>query len=130
MPPAAPYQDLGPFPMTAVSDPQAIPPSPGANPFGAGYYTCTFVADDIMHAQPLAEIYHMSVVTLDAPAFQIFRGNAFWDYVLVGNNAWDPSIPMPMRSGDTVYIYFKQPPSITPAPQVTLWVRIPYSYYS
>jgi hypothetical protein len=120
-----PYRDLGGFPITAIADPD------GRNPFGAGLATCVINADTTFRsAIPLAEIYHVWVNSSPGAAFQVWRNQLQWDNVLVGNNAWDPSNPMPLRSGDSVFFYFNRPVTVMPLPRIVVWLREPYGFAS
>jgi hypothetical protein len=125
------YKDLGGFPLNAVADPT------GRNPFGSGYSTILLNADTSFRTSlPLVECYHMWVNSQVGSAFVIWRNMMMWDYVIVGNNAWDPAQPLPLRSGDTIYFYFNQPfqaqttPSVQPNPSAVCWLREPTTLWA
>jgi hypothetical protein len=122
-----PYRDLGAYPIQSVQDPN------GANPFGPNTYcTALVTADTTFHTNiPLTEIYHIWISSSPGTAFQVFKNQFQWDYVLVGNNAWDPSIPMPVRSGDMIWFYFNQEYLAAGSnPELVVYLREPLSYAS
>lgn len=125
MPAVVPYQDLGGFPLTAVADPT------GRNPFGAGYQTILVDADTTFKTQiPLAEVYHLFINAPAQASFQVWKNQLPWDNVLIGANAWDPSIPMPLRSGDTIYFFFNLPFAVASAVTAAVYIREPFAYQS
>lgn len=105
--------DLGSRTRTAQLDP--------LNPLGAGFWTVSFApADMTVNVDYL--IYHMSLKGPPGCALDIYRGTAFWDSVPSGNkNGWDPAQPLPMRQGDSLYLYYNT--LATPAPLATIWLR-------
>jgi hypothetical protein len=120
--PTAPYADLGGFQLPAATTANAT--TGLANPFGSGYALMTLTADITFHLDvALAELYHMYVNAPPGTAFQIYKNQLQWDYVLVGVNAWDPAQPMPIRPGDTVTMFFNQ--VATSNITGTAWLRQP-----
>jgi hypothetical protein len=109
------YADLGDREATAVQDP--------SNPLGAGFWTATFTPQNLA-TQQQCEVYHIVISGPAGSSFQIYRGTKFWDYVDRGDrNSWDPSQPMPVHPGDSVYFYWNTGSGT--APSVTLWLRQP-----
>jgi hypothetical protein len=124
-----PYRDLGGFPITSVVDPT------GRNPYGPNTYaTMVIDADTTFKTNiTLTEVYHVWVSAAVGSSFQIWRNTLQWDNVLVGANAWDPSQPLPIRSGDVIYFYFNQPFSTATNannPTAVVYIREPLAYYS
>jgi len=120
-----PYRDLGGFPFTPITDPT------GRHPFypNTGATVQVNADDTFKTAIALAELYHMYIGGASSVPFQIWRNQLQWDYVLVGANAWDPSQPLPLRSGDTIWIYFDTT-NLTLVTTVVAWLREPLAYAS
>jgi hypothetical protein len=105
--------DLGPRSAFGVLDP--------SNPLGAGNWTVTFPPSVLTITTPQFEVYHIAL-TGPGGFFSVFRNEDFWDTSLLATqNSWDPSQPMLLRSGDTVFFYFSI--GTGTRPQVTLWLR-------
>lgn len=74
---------------------------------------------------PQYQVYHMTVT--GGPAFaggRIYRGQQAWSTVQLdinGTNEWDPSQPLPMKSGQEIYVYWNAPVSGGSPPTVTIW---------
>lgn len=110
---------MGARPATAVKD------TTGINP---GNWTAALQPSDIQAKTDTFQCYH---IYLRAPlnpttstVATVLLNQYYWDVTLVGQfNSWDPSQPMLMTPGDTLYVAFNVPVSITPAPFVTCWFR-------
>lgn len=114
-----PYMTLGPRPVVATPD------TSGDNP---GNWTAVVDQSVISSTVPVMELYHMyleSPQLVGTPTTARVRLNAsLWDATLIGQlNSWDPSQPMLLTPGDTVYVEFNVPISTTPAPLVVCWFR-------
>jgi hypothetical protein len=106
-------QLLGPREQNGTADSE--------NKIAAGSWTVTFAPKDTNFSVPLAEVFHIAV---NGPGgyFLIYINEDFWDAVSYGGkNGWDPSEPMLIRPGDTVYFFWST--SSGTAPQVTIWLR-------
>lgn len=69
------------------------------------------------------ECYHIAIQGPAGSSFQIYIGNKFYDFVVNGDiNSWDPSQPMKLVSGNTVYFYWNVS-SGTPVPAVTMYFQ-------
>jgi hypothetical protein len=108
-----PAQPLGPREQMGAPDPQ--------NKIAAGNWTASFSPGFLQFSSPVAEVYHIAV---NGPGgyFLIYINEDFWDCASYGGvNSWDPSEPMLIRPGDTVYFFWSI--SSGTAPQVTMWLR-------
>lgn len=113
------YVTLGSRPVTAVAD------TTGLNP---GNYTAALDDSVIGSTVPQFEMYHMYIEaptqTGVATTAKVLLNTQFWDATLIGQlNSWDPSQPMLVQPGDTIYVMFNVPTGTTPAPVVTCWFR-------
>lgn len=114
----AEYNDLSPVVLTATAD------STGKN---AGNWTNAFLSSLMPPVNPQYEIYHMSVTGgLAFAGATIYRGQSLWSTVQLdinGTNEWDPSQPLPMKSGQEIYVYWNTATSGGSPPTVTIWCR-------
>ena len=110
---------LGPRPVVAAAD------TTGRN---TGNYTAVFDGQIMGIQNPVFEMYHLF---LTAPALSgqstiadVALNGYFWDTTLIGQrNSWDPSQPLLMTPGDTLYIFFNFPTSNATKPTATAWFR-------
>lgn len=104
---------LGPRTAYGAPDPN--------NVFGAGLWTVTF-DQAALAAQVAAEVHHIAISGPPGSSFQVYIDTTFYDYVARGDiNSWDPSQPMPLNPGQTLYFYWNS--SASPAPKVSLYLR-------
>lgn len=90
------------------------------NLFGAGNWTVTFTQSDL--AQVHAQVHHIAIAGPPASSMQMYLDTTFYDYVLRGDiNSFDPSQPMPVIPGQTLYFYWNT--SNTPIPKVTIFLQ-------
>jgi hypothetical protein len=69
------------------------------------------------------ECYHIAIQGPAGSTFQVYVGTDFYDYVARGDiNSWDPSQPMKLTSGSTVYFYWSVGTG-TPVPVVTMFFQ-------
>ncbi len=69
------------------------------------------------------ECYHIAIQGPAGSSFQIYIGDKFYDFVANGDiNSWDPSQPMKLVAGNTVYFYWNVS-SGTPVPTVTMYFQ-------
>lgn len=113
------YASLGARPVVATPD------TTGNN---EGNWTAMCDNSVIGANVPYFELYHLyiksPVLSAAQTSAQVMLNTNFWDATLVAQlNSWDPSQPMLLTPGDTIYILFDVPTSQTPAPIVTCWFR-------
>lgn len=107
-----PYDDLGPRVADGVID----------STRNSGNWIVDFTPANIASRLPLIECYHVMLEGPNGSTFQVLRNGAKWGASPNGyKNEWDPSQPLPLRSGDTLSFYFSS--SADTAPQVTIWLR-------
>lgn len=64
----------------------------------------------------------MAVTGPASSRFQVWIGTTFYDHVVRGDvNSWDPSQPMLVKPGDTVYLHYNT--AAGAAPKATLFFR-------
>jgi hypothetical protein len=114
-----PYHTLGARPVQARAD------TTGLN---TGNWTAVLDGQVITSTVPVFELYHiyLTAPTLTgAPTTATVMLNLMhWDITLIGQaNSWDPSQPMLLQPGDTLFVMFNVPVTTTPPPTVTGWFR-------
>ena len=115
----ADYAPIGYRPRTAAAD------TTGQNP---GNYTATFTQADWVSNWPAFECPR--IVVTNCPVltqFTINLNGKTWDTANGGFNSlttWDAFNPMLLTPGDQVDFLFVLATSVTPAPQVTMWLRV------
>jgi len=73
---------------------------------------------------PYFEISHIVVNGAPNSGFSIFVDIIKWESCPNGqSNAWDPSVPIPLNPGNTVYFYYSNPDTDGDPPVVTIWLR-------
>lgn len=91
----------------------------------AGGWTVQFTPQDL-NIQQHFEIYHIAVRGPVGSTFQVYQDTTFYDAVPRGDlNSWDPSQPMHVQPGRTLYFYYDS--VLSPAPQITIYCREPTS---
>lgn len=114
------YVTLGARPKVGVPD------TTGQN---TGNWTVSLEPADIGVTVSTFEMYHMfiSAPTLAADqqsSARVMLNQYFWDATLIAQlNSWDPSQPMLLTPGDTIYVLFDVPTEMTTPPTVTCWFR-------
>lgn len=104
---------LGKLPKTGALD--------ADNPVFPGGWTIMFDPADI-GIRVQAEVYHIAVKGPLGSTFQVYLDTTFYDNVDRGDiNSWDPSQPMHVTPGTTIYFYYST--NATPAPAATLFFR-------
>lgn len=112
---------LGQLTQKGVVDP--------TNPVLAGGWTVKFTPAEI-GIRVKSEVYHIAVKGPTGSRFEVFIDTTFYDNVKRGDiNSWDPSQPMPVDPGATIYFYYNSA-ALTPAPdsgppKATLFFREP-----
>lgn len=93
------------------------------NPLGTGFWVVMF-DPNVFRIQVEFEIYHIAISGPSGSAFQVFVDSTFYDYVARGDiNSWDPSQPLHLRPGQTLYFYWNT--NATPKPMVSVACREP-----
>lgn len=110
---------LGARPVVAAAD------TTGRN---TGNYTAVFDGAVLGIQHPVFEMYHLYLTapTLNGQSTiaDVLLNLNFWDTTLIGQrNSWDPSQPLLMTPGDTLYLFFNVPTSNTTKPTATAWFR-------
>lgn len=91
------------------------------NPVQAGGWTIAFTPAAI-GIRVNAEVYHIAVQGPPSSQFQVYIDTTFYDNVVRGDiNSWDPSQPMFVRPGDTVFLHYNTAGGS--APKATLFFR-------
>lgn len=90
----------------------------------SGNWTVTFPPDVINCNTPYFEIYHIVIQGAPSSTFTVYIDNYQWDTSQQGYlNSWDPSQPMPLQPGQTLYFYWSDPDTDNTPPSVTIWLR-------
>jgi hypothetical protein len=114
------YVGLGPR-VASQSQGQVAIDNTGNNP---GNWTVTYAPKDINVNAPYFEVCHIVVNGAAGSMFSIYIDNFQWDTNQNGfANSWDPSVPLPLRPGQSLYFYYSDPVSDNTPPSVTIWLR-------
>lgn len=90
------------------------------NPVLAGGYTVTF--DPAQLPRVDAEVYHIAIKGPSGSSFDVYIDTTFYDTVARGDkNSWDPSQPMHIAPGSTIYFYYDTASGTVP--MATLFFR-------
>jgi hypothetical protein len=110
-----PYKGLPPISVVAVKD------TTGNN---TGNWTAQIPSTPLVGFLTMFEMYK---VTIDGPVgfgLSVYVDNKKWSHTSQGwQNEWDPSQPLLMNAGQTLYFYFAAPIANLPVPTVTAWFR-------
>ncbi|HEX9541785.1 MAG TPA: hypothetical protein VGA04_26780 [Streptosporangiaceae bacterium] len=111
-----PYQTLGSRAATGAAD------TTGQNP---GNWTVQFAPKDLAVTVTEFEVYKIVVTKAAQTAtFDVFVDSKQWDTsVYATNNSWDPSQPLIVRYGETIYFFYSTAASDGKMPHVTIWLR-------
>jgi hypothetical protein len=110
------YRDLGPS--------QQVTGTPDTTHRNPGNWTVVLDPQAINCKVAQAEIYQISIDGPVGSSFTVYRNTVRWNTVLQGwSNSWDPSNPLYVRPGDTLFFFWSAPVSQSPAPTVVLWMR-------
>jgi hypothetical protein len=92
------------------------------NPFGSTCWTVSFTPGVLNIPLPSFEVYHMAIRGPSGSQFQIYLDTTFYSNVVRGDvNDWDPSQPMHVGSGRTIYFYWNT--GTGSAPTATIYCR-------
>lgn len=110
------YRDIG-----ATQQLTAIKDQTGRN---AGNYTIEATQSDFNFRVAQAEIYQISIDGPTGSSFTVYRGPRRWNTVQQGwANSWDPTNPLYVRPGDSVFLFWNVGPPSLPAPTAVFWLR-------
>jgi hypothetical protein len=103
-------------PITGVADP--------SNLYVPGAFTVKVGPQQMgLGAVGEFECYHIAIAGPAGSNFQVYVGESFYDFVAHGDiNSWDPSQPMKLTWGNTVYFYWSVGTG-TPVPTVTMYFQ-------
>lgn len=99
------------------------PDNTGLNP---GNWTIAFdpAVLNISTAIQYFEIYKMIVHGAAGSTFNVYVDRNIWDTAVYGaQNSWDPSQPLKMQQGQTLYFMYSDPTSDATPPVATIWLR-------
>jgi hypothetical protein len=111
-----PNQTLGSRSATGAAD------TTGQN---TGNWTVQFPPNTINVQVTQFEVYKIVVTgAAQTATFNVFVDAKQWDTsVYATNNSWDPSQPLLMRFGETLYFFYSTVSSDGHQPTVTIWLR-------
>lgn len=89
-----------------------------------GNWTIAFPPEIINVNVPQFEVYKMIVAGAANTTFNVFVDSHQWDTGIFGQqNSWDPTQPLIMRPGETLYFMYSDPVSDGTPPVCTIWLR-------
>lgn len=111
-----PYIDLGSRNATGQAD------QTGRNP---GNWTVTFDPSLININEGIFECYKIIVGgAASTSTFNVYRDQALWDASIYGAlNSWDPTNPLMLRPGNTIYFFYNTLATDGFMPTVTIHLR-------
>lgn len=108
--------------MSGLGTRQATGTADANNPLGAGNWTVAFTPTVFGVGLTQFEVYHIAIQGPTPSSFKVYIDTTFYDYVPHGDiNSWDPSQPMILDKGRTLYFYWST--NASPAPMVSLFLR-------
>ena len=123
----ASYRDLGPTALLTATLDQT-----NNNP---GNWTITVTPQILNCRVALAEIYQISIDGPIGSVMSLYRNTHVWNQVVQGwANNYDPTNPLYVRPGDSLFLYWHAPVIWKPTPTAKLWLRydteLPENKYS
>jgi hypothetical protein len=111
-----PYQTLGSRSAVGAAD------TTGQN---KGNWTVQFAPKDLAVTVTEFEVYKIVVTgAAQTATFNVYVDAQQWDTAVYGtNNSWDPSQPLIVRYGQTIYFYYSSASTDGSQPKVTIWLR-------
>lgn len=111
-----PYQTLGSRSAKGAAD------TTGRN---TGNWTVTFDPNLLNVTVTEFEVYKIVVTgAAQTATFNVYLDVQQWDTAVYGtNNSWDPTQPMLVRYGQTIYFFYSSASSDGSTPLVTVWLR-------
>jgi hypothetical protein len=102
-------------PVTGIAD------QTGFNP---GNWTVVFDPATLNFNVPYCEVCHIVVEGAAGSTFKVFLDLAQWDISQQGfQNSWDPAVPLSVKPGQYIYMYWSDPVTDATPPIVTVWLR-------
>lgn len=110
------YVGLGWRPATGAAD---------TTGFNTGNWTVQFTPQILGINVPHFELYKIIVKGAAATAtFDVYVNTGQWDTAVYAvHNSWDPSQPLLLTPGDTIFFYYSTASSDGNKPQITAWFR-------
>lgn len=110
------YVPLGPRgPLTGKADNTG---------FNRGNWTVAFTPDVLNCNVPYFEVCHIVITGATGSTFSVYIDLHQWGAAQNGQiNEWDPSVPITMMPGQTLYFYWSDPVTDNTPPTVQLWLR-------
>jgi hypothetical protein len=97
---------------------------PDQTGFNPGNWTVTFDQAALNVNVPFFEVYHIVVIGAAGSTFTVFVDQQHWDASNNGQiNSWDPSQPLLLKPGNTLYFYYSDPVTDGTPPNVDVWLR-------
>lgn len=97
------------------------PDTTGLNP---GNWTIAFTPNIMNVNIAQFQVYKMVVKGAAGTTFQVYVDAKQWDVGIYGAlNSWDPTQPLVMRPGETLFFMYSDPVSDNTPPVATVWVR-------
>lgn len=89
-----------------------------------GNWTVAFDPNTLNVNVPYFEVCHIVIEGAAGSSFSVFIDINQWDTNQNGFlNSWDPSVPLPLRPGQTLYFYWSDQTTDNTPPEVTIWLR-------
>jgi hypothetical protein len=108
--------DLGPS--------QLIKATPDTTGHNSGNWTLVATEQLLNCKVAQAEIYQISIDGPVGSSFTVFRNTVRWNTVLQGwSNSWDPTNPLYIRPGDSLFLYWNATILQTPVPDAVFWMH-------
>jgi hypothetical protein len=96
-----------------------------------GNWTIAFTPDIINVNVPQFEVYKMIVKGAPNTTFTVYVDNYVWDVGIYGTlNSWDPTQPLILRPGQTLYFAYSDPTTDSNPPVATIWLRYDTAFVS
>lgn len=102
-------------PVTGAPDNTALNP---------GNWTIAFTPNILQVNVMQFEVYKMVVKGAVNTTFNVYIDQRQWDVGIYGTlNSWDPTQPLIMRPGETLYFCYSDPITDDTPPIATVWIR-------
>ena len=89
-----------------------------------GNWTISFDPSALNINMPYFEVSHIVCHGAAGTTFDIWIDLREWDANQNGyTNSWDPSIPLPLHPGETLYFFWSDTTQDGTPPNVTIWLR-------
>jgi|ERR1700678_548668 hypothetical protein len=96
-----------------------------------GNWTIAFTPDIINVNVSQFEVYKMVVSGANDTTFNVYVDNYLWDVGVYGTlNSWDPTQPLILRPGQTLYFCYSDPTTDDTPPVCTIWLRYDTAFVS